>query len=111
MIIAYMMFLGCALGDIPRDLYVKYNYRLRAKKLCWTITHVMRKYKKETEFLILSINKIKMTLDLIKEKQMEELNKEISEIKNKIDSEQNKDEKKNMITLLVLRNYSIVKMK
>ena len=96
MIIAYMMFLGCALGDIPRDLYVKYNYRLRAKKLCWTITHVMRKYKKETEFLILSINKIKMTLDLIKEKQMEELNKEISEIKDKIDSEQNKDEKKNI---------------
>ena len=96
MIIAYMMFLGCALGDIPRDLYVKYNYRLRAKKLCWTITHVMRKYKKETEFLILSINKIKMTLDLIKGKQMEELNKEISEIKNKIDSEQNKDEKKNI---------------
>ena len=96
MIIAYMMFLGCALGDIPRDLYIKYNYRLRAKKLCWTITHVMRKYKKETEFLILSINKIKMTLDLIKEKQMEELNKEISEIKDKIDSEQNKDEKKNI---------------
>ena len=96
MIIAYMMFLGCALGDIPRDLYVKYNYRLRAKKLCWTITHVMRKYKKETEFLILSINKIKMTLDLIKEKQMEELNKEISEIKDKIDSEPNKDEKKNI---------------
>ena len=96
MIIAYMMFLGCALGDIPRDLYVKYNYRLRAKKLCWTITHVMRKYKKETEFLILSINKIKMTLDLIKEKQMEELNKEISEIKDKIDSEQNKEEKKNI---------------
>ena len=96
MIIAYMMFLGCALGDIPRDLYIKYNYRLRAKKLCWTITHVMRKFKKETEFLILSINKIKMTLDLIKEKQMEELNKEISEIKDKIDSEQNKDEKKNI---------------
>jgi len=56
----------------------------------------MRKYKNETEFLILSINKIKMTQDLIKEKQMEELNHEISEIKNKIDNEQNKDEKKNI---------------
>ena len=59
MLIAYLMFLGCALGDMPRDLYVKYNYPLRAKKLCWSITHVMRKYKNETEFLILSINKIK----------------------------------------------------
>ena len=70
MLIAYLMFLGCALGDMPRDLYVKYNYPLRAKKLCWSITHVMRKYKNETEFLILSINKIKMTLDKIKEKKI-----------------------------------------
>ena len=96
MIIAYMMFLGCALGDIPRDLYVKYNYPLRAKKLCWEITHVMRKYKKETEFLILSINKIKMTQDLIRKKQLEEVNKEISEIKNRFDNEQNEEEKKNV---------------
>jgi hypothetical protein len=94
MLIAYLMFLGCALGDMPRDLYVKYNYPLRAKKLCWSITHVMRKYKNETEFLILSINKIKMTLDKIKEKKIEDVNKEISEIKNKMDNEQNEDEKK-----------------
>ena len=71
----------------------------------------MRKYKNETEFLILSINKIKMTQDLIKEKQMKELNQEINEIKNKIDNEQNKDEKKNMIMLLALGNYLIAKMK
>ena len=96
MLIAYLMFLGCALGDMPRDLYVKYNYPLRAKKLCWSITHVMRKYKNETEFLILSINKIKMTLDKIKEKKIEDVNKEISEIKNKMDNEQNEDEKKNI---------------
>ena len=96
MIIAYMMFLGCALGDIPRDLYVKYNYPLRAKKLCWSITHVMRKYKKETEFLILSINKIKMTQDLIKEKKIEELNEKIAEFKNKIGNEQDKETKKNI---------------
>ena len=96
MIIAYMMFLGCALGDIPRDLYTKYNYKLRTKKLCWSITHVMRKYKAETEFLILSINKIKMTQDLIKEKQLEQINNEIAEIKTKMDNEQNKDEKKSI---------------
>ena len=96
MLIAYLMFLGCALGDMPRDLYVKYNYPLRAKKLCWTTTHVMRKYKNEAEFLILSINKIKMTLDKIKEKKIEDVNKEISEIKNKMDNEQNEDEKKNI---------------
>ena len=96
MLIAYLMFLGCALGDIPRDLYIKYNYPLRAKKLCWSITHVMRKYKKETEFLILSINKIKMTQDLIREKQLEEVDKEILDIKGKMDNEENQDEKKNI---------------
>ena len=96
MLIAYLMFLGCALGDMPRDLYVKYNYPLRAKKLCWSISHVIRKYKNEAEFLILSINKIKMTLDKIKEKKIEDVNKEISEIKNKMDNEQNEDEKKNI---------------
>jgi ABC-type multidrug transport system fused ATPase/permease subunit len=96
MLIAYLMFLGCSLGDMPRDLYVKYNYPLRAKKLCWSMTHVNRKYKKETEFLILSINKIKMTQDLIKQKQLEEINKEISDIKDKMKNEENKEEKKNI---------------
>ena len=89
MIIAYMMFLGCAIGDIPKDLYVKYNYPLRVRKLCWTMTHVMRKYKKETEFLILSINKIKLAQDIMKEKDLEQLNKEKSELSEKLKNEQN----------------------
>ena len=98
MIIAYMMFLGCALGDMPRDLFIKYNYPQRAKKLCWSITHVMRKYKKETEFFILSINKIKMTQDKINEKNLGDVNNQINEIKGRLDGEQNKDEKKNIKT-------------
>ena len=93
MIIAYMMFLGCAIGDIPKDLYVKYNYPLRVRKLCWTMTHVMRKYKNETEFLILSINKIKLALDIMKEKDLEALNKEKSELSEKLKNEQNEEEK------------------
>ena len=94
MLIAYLMFLGCSLGDMPKDLFVKFNYPRRAKKLCWRMTHVMRKYKKETEFLILSINKIKMTQDLIKQKFLAEINQELTEIKDKIKKEQNEDEKK-----------------
>ena len=93
MIIAYMMFLGCAIGDIPKDLYVKYNYPLRVRKLCWTMTHVMRKYKKETEFLILSINKIKLAQDIMKEKDLEQLNKEKSELSEILKNEQNEEEK------------------
>ena len=94
MLVAYLMFLGCSLGDMPKDLYVKYNYPLRAKKLCWRMTHVMRKYKKETEFLVLSINKIKMTQDLIKQKLLAEIHQEIKEMKDKIKKEQNEEEKK-----------------
>ena len=93
MIIAYMMFLGCAIGDIPKDLYVKYNYPLRVRKLCWTMTHVMRKYKKETEFLILSINKIKLTQDIMREKDLEKLNEEKIEIEERLNNEQNEEEK------------------
>ena len=95
MLIAYLMFLGCALGDMPRDLYVKFNYPKRIKKLCWEITHTMKKYKKETEFLILSINKIKMAQDKINNLNMEELNKEINEAKQLIDQENDEEEKKN----------------
>ena len=91
MLIAYMMFLGCALGDIPKDLFIKYNYPLRIKKLCWSITHTMRKYKKETEFLILSINKIKLTLSIIKKKDLEEVEKEKSEIKKRLKNEENEE--------------------
>ena len=94
MLVAYLMFLGCSLGDMPKDLYIKFNYPLRAKKLCWRITHVMRKYKKETEFLILSINKIKMTQDLIKQKLLAEVNQEITEIKDKMKKEVDEEEKK-----------------
>ena len=95
MLIAYLMFLGCALGDMPRDLYTKFNYPKRIKKLCWEITHTMRKYKNETEFLILSINKIKMTQDKINNLNMEELDKEISEAKQIMDQENDKEEKTN----------------
>ena len=94
MLIAYLMFLGCSLGDIPRDLYSKYNYKLRNRRLCWDITHVMRKYKKETEFIILSINKIKMTQEKIKNTTEEEINNEIKNAKDIMDQENNEEEKK-----------------
>ena len=94
MLIAYLMFLGCALGDMPRDLYIKFNYPQRIKKLCWEITHTMRKYKNETEFIILSMNKIKLTQEKIKDLNMEELNKEINEAKEKMDQENDVEEKK-----------------
>ena len=57
------------------------------------MTHVMRKYKKEAEFLILSINKILMTQDLIKQKLLAEIDQEITEMNDKIKNEQNKEEK------------------
>jgi len=94
MLIAYLMFLGCSLGDMPRDLYNKYNYKRRNKRLCWDITHVMRKYKNETEFLILSINKIKLTQEKIKNTNIEDLNNEIKDAKEKMDQENDPDEKK-----------------
>lgn len=94
MLIAYLMFLGCSLGDIPRDLYDKYNYKRRNNRLCWEITHAMKKYKNETEFIILSINKIKMTQEKIKNTTKEELNKEIQKAKDKMDKENNEEEKK-----------------
>lgn len=94
MLVAYLMFLGCSLGDMPKDLYIKYNYPQRAKKLCWRMTHVMRKYKKETEFLILSINKIKMTQDLIKQKLLAEVDQEITDIKEKMQNEEDEEKKK-----------------
>ena len=94
MLIAYLMFLGCSLGDIPRDLYDKYNYKKRNNRLCWEITHAMRKYKNETEFIILSINKIKMTQEKIKNTSVEEINKELQNVKDIMDKEENEEEKK-----------------
>jgi len=94
MLIAYLMFLGCSLGDIPRDLYLKFNYPKRIQKLCWEITHTMRKYKYETEFMILSMNKIKLTQEKIKTLNMEELDREINDAKEKMDQEADKEEKK-----------------
>ena len=94
MIIAYLMFLGCGIGDMPRDLYNKYNYTRRNKRLCWDITHAMRKYKNETEFLFLSINKIKLTQEKIKNTSLEDLNNEIKEAKDKMNQENNEEEKK-----------------
>jgi hypothetical protein len=95
MMIAYLMFLGCALGDIPRDLYDKYNYKRRNKRLCWDITHATRKYKNETEFLILSINKIKLTQDKIKNTNQDDLQKEIKNAKDDMEQENDLEEKKN----------------
>ena len=43
MIIAYLMFLGCGLWEVPRDLFIKFYYPTRIRKLCWEITQVMRK--------------------------------------------------------------------
>ena len=94
MLIAYLMFLGCSLGDIPRDLYRKYNYKERIKMLCWGITHAMRKYKNETEFIILSIYKIKMAQEKINSLNMEDLSKQISETKDNMNQEEDIEEKK-----------------
>jgi hypothetical protein len=66
MLIAYLMFLGCGLWEVPRDLFIKFHYTTRIRKLCWEIMHVMRKYRDETEFMIISINKIKLTQEKIK---------------------------------------------
>ena len=95
MFIAYLMFLGCSLGDIPRDLYRKFNYKERIKLLCWKICHAMRKYKNETEFIVLSINKIKMTQEKTNNLNMEDLDKQIYEAKNNMNQEENAEEKKN----------------
>jgi len=94
MFIAYLMFLGCALGDMPRDLYRKFNYKERIKKLCWEITHAMRKYKNETEFIVLSINKIKLAQEKINSLNMDDLKKEINEAKENMNQEKDKDGKK-----------------
>jgi hypothetical protein len=94
MVIAYLMFLGCSLGDMPRDLYRKFNYQERIKKLCWEICHAVRKYKNETEFIVLSINKIKLTQEKINNLNMEDLIKEISDAKENMNQEEDKEEKK-----------------
>ena len=94
MFIAYLMFLGCALGDMPRDLYRKFNYQERIKMLGWEICHAMRKYKNETEFIVLSINKIKLAQEKINNLNMEDLTKQIHEAKDNMKQEEDKDEKK-----------------
>ena len=94
MLIAYLMFLGCSLGDIPRDLYRKFNYQERIKMLGWEIYHAMRKYKNETEFIVLSINKIKLTQEKINNLNMEDLPKQIHEAKKNMIQEEDKDWKK-----------------
>jgi len=94
MFIAYLMFLGCSLGDIPRDLYRKFNYKERIKMLCWGICHTMRKYKNETEFIVLSINKIKLAQEKTSNLNMEDLNKQIYEAKDNMNQEENQEEKK-----------------
>ena len=94
MLIAYLMFLGCGLWEVPRDLFMKFHYPTRIRKLCWEITHAMRKYKDETEFIIISINKIKLTQEKIITLSIETLKKEIKEAKESMDSENNKEQKK-----------------
>jgi len=94
MLIAYIMFLGCGLWEVPRDLFIKYHYPTRIRKLCWEITHVMRKYRDETEFMIISINKIKLTQEKIKNLSIETLKNEIKEAKERMNSETDKDQKK-----------------
>ena len=94
MLIAYLMFLGCGLWEVPRDLFIKYHYPTRIRKLCWEITHAMRKYRDETEFMIISINKIKLTQEKIKSLSIETLKNEIKEAKERMDSETNKEQKK-----------------
>ena len=94
MYIAYIMFLGCGLWEVPRDLFIKFHYPTRIRKLCWEILHTMRKYRDETEFMIISINKIKLTQEKIKSLSIETLKNEIKEAKQRMDSETNKEQKK-----------------
>ena len=94
MLIAYIMFLGCGLWEVPRDLFIKFYYPLRLKKLCWEITHVMRKYKYETEFIIISINQIQLTQEKIKNTDYNDLKREIKEAEEKIKLEKEKEMKK-----------------
>ena len=94
MYIAYIMFLGCGLWEVPRDLVIKFYYPLRLKKLCWEITHVMKKYRDETVFIISSINKIKLTQDKIKNTDINNLKKEIEEAKENMKLETDKELKK-----------------
>ena len=93
-LIAYLMFLGCGLWEVPRDLFIKFHYPTRIRKLCWEITHAMRKYRDETEFIIISINKIKLTQEKIKTLSIETLKNEIKEVKERMNSETNKEQKK-----------------
>ena len=94
MLIAYLMFLGCGLWEVPRDLFIKYHYPTRIRKLCWEILHAMRKYRDETEFMVISIIKIKLTQEKIKWLSIETLKKEIKEAKERMDLETNKEQKK-----------------
>jgi hypothetical protein len=94
MLIAYLMFLGCGLWEVPRDLFMKFHYPTRIRKLCWEITHAMRKYRDETEFMVISIIKIKLTQEKIKWLSIETLKKEIKEAKERMDLETNKEQKK-----------------
>jgi len=94
MLIAYLMFLGCGLWEVPRDLFIKFYYPIRIRKLCWEITHVMRKYKDETEFMSISIHKIKLTQEKIKSLSIETLENQIKEAKEKMDLETDKEQKK-----------------
>ena len=54
----------------------------------------MRKYKDETEFIIISINKIKLTQEKIITLSIETLKNKIKEAKQSVDSETNKEQKK-----------------
>ena len=94
MLIAYLMFLGCGLWEVPRDIFIKFYYPIRIRKMCWEITHVMRKYKDETEFMSISINKIKLTQEKIKSLNIETLENQIKEAKEKLDLETDKEQKK-----------------
>jgi len=94
MLIAYLMFLDCSLGDMPRDIYRKFNYQERIKMLGWEICHAIRKYKNETGFIVLSINKIKLAQEKINNLNMEDLTKQIHEAKENMNQEEDKDEKK-----------------
>ena len=54
----------------------------------------MLKYRDETEFIIISINKIKLTQEKIKTLSKEALKDEIKGAKERINSETNKEKKK-----------------
>ena len=96
MLCLYLMFLGCAIWNVPKDLFMKFHYPLRLKKLCWEITHVMRKYREEIKFIIISLNGLRLTKQKMENLDIAYLNEKIKKAKQKLKFNTNKRYKKSL---------------